>query len=133
MPILMRNRFGPAAIHCVREARVGIPIERRVEISVFYRGTLGLRPWPQDQQIPGGWGAGDLRRGVYFQYRHDPHVDPMRRRLVLIVHELDAVEERLRERDWPYARRRGLCYTDQCILVNDPVGHRLELRQLQPL
>ncbi|MCP5109641.1 MAG: hypothetical protein GY953_02275 [bacterium] len=57
----------------------------------------------------------------------------MRRRLVLIVHSLNGVERRLGEQDWPYERRRGLGVTDECILLSDPVGHRLELRQLQPL
>ncbi|MBU0637470.1 MAG: hypothetical protein KKB50_01290 [Planctomycetes bacterium] len=133
MPILVKSEQPPAAVECVREVRVGIPFERRREVWDFYARVLRLRPWSPRHQIPGGWGAGDPRRGIYFQYQHDPHVEPLRRRVVLTVASLSWVEQRLTEEGWPYLRQSGLGYSDQCILVSDPVGHRIELRQSQPL
>jgi hypothetical protein len=43
------------------------------------------------------------------------------------------VARRLTEREWPFERLRGLSATDEWIAVCDPTGHRLELRQMQPL
>lgn len=134
MPVLTQSeqRYVPQ-VHCVREVRVGIPPERRLEVEDFYRFILGLTPWPDPRQIPGGWGAGDPARGILFQFRHDPDVDPMRRRFVLAVNSLDAFESHLAQREWPYQRRRGWGVTDDVILVVDPIGHRVEVRQLRPL
>ena len=133
MPIVTRKDEGRATVQCVREMHVGIPMERLADIEDFYRGVLGLRPWPPACQISGGWGVGQARCGVRVEFRHDPRVEPMRRRLALTVHGLDAVAKRLGELNWPFVRRRGLGYSDRCILVADPVGHLVELRQSRPL
>lgn len=133
MPILERAELARPSVHSVRELRVPIARERLTSVSEFYADVLGLIPWPTHQQVPGGWGAGDLRRGIYFQYRHDPPVDPMRRRLTLVVASLEAVELRLRARGWEFERHRGLDATDQCLLLNDPIGHRIEVRQFRPI
>lgn len=120
-------------VHGIREIRVGVAAERRTAVLAFYSEVLGLAAWPAARQIPGGIGVGPERRGLFFQDRHDPAVDSFRRRLVLVVSSLDAVAERLKEREWSFVRRRGLSATDEWIMVCDPTGHRLELRQLQPL
>lgn len=133
MPILTRKDEGRGAVQCIREMHIGIPIERLGDIEDFYRGVLGLRPWPTACQISGGWGVGEAHCGVLFEFRHDPRVEPMRRRLALTVPGLDAVAKRLCGRNWPFVRRRGLGYSDHCILVADPVGHLVELRQSRPL
>lgn len=120
-------------VQCVAEVRMPVPYERREALTRFYAELLGLVSWPAPEQIPGGLGFGDPRCGLYLQYRHDPIVDPMRRRLTLIVTSLDALVERLEESEWPFQRFRGLSFTDQWILVNDPAGHLIELRQSQNL
>ncbi|MGD8451714.1 MAG: hypothetical protein PVJ57_07840 [Phycisphaerae bacterium] len=122
-----------AEVHCVTEVRVPVPHEQREALTHFYAELLSLAPWPAAEQIPGGIGFGDPRCGLYLQYRHDPVIDPMRRRLTLTVTSLDTAARRLEEREWPFARYRGFSFTDQWILVNDPAGHLIELRQLQNL
>jgi hypothetical protein len=57
----------------------------------------------------------------------------VRRRLTLVVDSLDRLESRLHSAEWPFERVRGLGVTDRSVLVNDPIGHRVELRQRQPL
>lgn len=133
MPILTKSESQRPHVQCVREVRVGVPSERLPEVVHFYSRLVGLRPWPQAWQIPGGWGAGDPPRGVYFQFRHGAFVDPLRRRLTLVVASLDELEERLSGEEWPYRRHHSLVWSDQCIVLNDPVGHRVEIRQLQLL
>ena len=133
MPILTRNKPRPAQAQCVREVRVEIPLERLGEIKVFYTLTLGLLPWPEEHQIPGGWGVGDPQCGLYLQFRHDPEVDPLRRRMTLSVDALKTLEEQLIEQDWGYRRVRGFGWTDEYLLLHDPVGHLIEVRQSQPL
>ncbi len=129
MPILTKPADHPATVQCVSELRVGIPRERLADIVRFYAELVGLNPWPAEQQIPGGWGAGEPRRGAYFQFRHDAAIDPMRRRLIVIVPALEVAAARLSERDYPFLHQHGLAYADQCILVSDPVGHLVEIRQ----
>jgi hypothetical protein len=130
MPILERSEEFRSSVECVCEVRVGVPAERLPDVQRFYVALLGLPPWPDRAQLPGGWGAGDLRRGVYFQFRHDPQIEPYRRRFTLIVTSLDAAEKRLAEAGIACWRQHGLNFSDQLILVNDPVGHLIELRQL---
>lgn len=116
-------------VHAVREVRVPVPPELLPRIVDFYQTLLELPPWPPADQVPGAWAVGSRRSGVVFVFSHDPVVDPFRRRLVLRVRSLDRAAIRLDEREWPYQRHRGLFFTDQWLELNDPVGHRLELRQ----
>ena len=120
-------------IQCIHEVRLQIPSERVDEVVRFYGELMDLAPWPSDLQIPGGLGLGDPQCGLYLQYRHDPRVEPMRRRFTLVVPSLDELEKRLSEQPWPFARYRGLGLTDEWIFVTDPIGHLIELRQLRSL
>jgi hypothetical protein len=133
MAILSTRETERTFVQGIREIRVGIAAERSPDVLAFYADVLGLTAWPAACQVPGGTGVGPLRRGLFLQMRHDPPVDPFRRRVVLRVGSLDAVADRLRAREWPYSRPRGLSPTDEWIEVCDPMGHRLELRQVQPL
>ncbi len=133
MPILVRGEVRPTEILCVREVRVGIPRELLDEVQRFYTLTLGLTAWPTELQIPGGWGVGNPQCGLYVEFRHDPEVDPMRRRFTLMVDSLAVLEERLARREWPHERVRGFGWSDQYVLLQDPVGHLIEVRQTQPL
>jgi len=118
---------------CVREVRVGVPLELLDQAQRFYTLVLRLVPWPAQLQTPGGWGLGDPQCGLYLEFRHDPEVDPMRRRFTLLVDSLAALDARLMRRLWPYERVRGFGWSDQYILLQDPAGHLIEIRQAQPL
>ena len=131
MAILTRTRDNPPAVHAVRELRVDIPLERRTEAVHFYCELLGLPPWPRRAQIPGGWGVGKPQCGLYLQYRHDPAVEPLRRRLTLVVASLAALEKQLAEHEWEFGHHHGLGLADEWLLLSDPVGHLLEVRQSQ--
>jgi hypothetical protein len=133
MPILEKSKPPPATPVCVREVCVGVLPERLDALQRFYADLIGLPPWPEKLQIPGGWGLGSPQAGLLLQFRHDPAVDPVRRRFTLLVDCLAALEERLQEEEWPYERIRGFGWTDQFLLTHDPVGHLIEIRQSQPL
>lgn len=133
MAILTESLEKPAQIQAVREVRLGMPLERGDEMRDFYTRLIGLCEWPPPRQIPGGWGAGHPRRGAYFIFRHDAQVDPLRRRVAIHVPSLESVQERLRQAGRDFVVERGLGRSDSRVLVADPVGHLVELRQLQPL
>ncbi len=133
MPILEKSKLPPPVIHCVREVRVPIPVDRQAEMTHFYATLLGLAPWPQRSQIPGGVGFGHLQRGLYLQYRHDPAVDPMLRRFTIVTPSLDEVARRLDEADWPAIRRHGLDLTDEYLIVADPIGHIIVIRPMRTI
>ena len=129
MPILVKGNTPPATVMCVREIRVGIPRELLREIQEFYTNLISLPPWPDSRQIPGGWGLGLPRAGLLLQFRHDPDIDPVHRRFTILVDSLFELEKRLQEREWPYQRLRGFGWTDQYMLLQDPAGHLIEIRQ----
>ena len=133
MPILTRAKSQPTAVLCVREIHVGVALEAFEELQQFYTAVLGLVPWPPESQLPGGWGVGNPRYGLYLQFRHDPVIDPLRRRFTLVVDTLAALEERLAQLEWPYERVRGFGWSDQYLLLHDPAGHLIEIRQSNPL
>ncbi len=132
MPILVKGKSPPTVVLCVREIRVGIPRERLGQLERFYTAILGLIPWPKRCQIPGGWGLGNPQTGLLLQFRHDPVIDPLRRRFTLMVDGLAMFEQRLRDEQWPYQRVHGFGWTDQYLLLHDPAGHLIEVRQSQP-
>jgi hypothetical protein len=131
MAILERSPVRCPRVQCVREVRVPVPDWRRYELEHFYTQVCGLAAWPVEAQLPGGWGAGDPRRGVYFQFRHDAAVEPVRRRLVMQVQDLEAARAALEQCGWPHLRLRGFVGGDDCIQLADPAGHRVEIRQLR--
>jgi len=116
-------------VHSIREVRVGIPLERLAELRSFYIELIGLLPWPPAAQVPGGLGLGHPRRGLYLEYRHDPHIDPMRRRCTLIVPSLRELIKRLDPRRHQFTHHHGLTGVDEWLLLTDPVGHILEIRE----
>jgi hypothetical protein len=123
----------PARIQSIRLVHCGMAVERLNTVQAFYGDAIGLRAWPGPDQDPGGWGAGTPRRGIYFAFRHDPTVDPVRRRFTILVPSLDEIEQRLEAMQSPYRRRRGLGYADDVIFTSDPSGHVVELRQERTL
>ncbi|MCG3126514.1 MAG: hypothetical protein CHACPFDD_01350 [Phycisphaerae bacterium] len=128
-----RPKKPDAAVHAVREVRVGIPSERLSRLQQFYLGLIGLPAWPDHRQIPGGWGAGTARHSVLFCFAHDAAVDPQRPRLSLTVSSLPGLEARLSSHEVPYTRQRGLFHSDDRLLVSDPAGHLVEIRQQRTL
>ncbi len=133
VPILDRNQPPPASVHCVREVRVGIPRQRLDDVLRFYGTLLGLQPWPPERQIPCGYGVGNPHCGLFFEFRHDPQVDPIARRFTLIIPDMNRIEKRLQQQEWHYQKLHGIDLSNQCLLVHDPVGHLIELRESQPM
>lgn len=133
MPILERGKPRPTAVECIREVRVGIPRELIDDLLCFYTDLLGIPLWPPSAQIPGGLGLGDPIAGLYLQFRHDPEIDSVRRRFTLVVDSLLELEKRLQAARHPYQRYRGFGWTDQFILLSDPAGHLIVIRQSQML
>jgi hypothetical protein len=130
----MPHRFPPGAAvaECVREVRISVPPERDGQVAWFYAEIIGLPLRRPDTCAPAGWLAGDLRHSVYFEHRHDPEVDPCRRRLTLRVASLDALARRLTGAGCAFEQRRGLMW-DASLEVLDPVGHRVEVFQSRTL
>ncbi|RMF81883.1 MAG: hypothetical protein D6744_06645 [Planctomycetota bacterium] len=120
-------------MQCIREVRADACRDSLDRVQWFYTNLLGMQTWPPNEQIPGGWGVGPLRRGLWFRFRHDPLVDANRRRFVLHVNSLEQLERRLHENGWAYQRTHGLGATDHYLTLHDPTGHRIEIRASQPL
>lgn len=118
-------------IQAVREVRIEVDHDRLADIERFYCGIFALKPWPANWQTPGGWGVGPPLRGLRFEWRHPPNIDPLRRRLTLLVNSLDLLAVRLEEAEWAFSRARGLLLTDDVIELLDPVGHLVHVRQSQ--
>ena len=61
-----------------------------------------------------------------------PDVDPMIERVSLAVTSLAAAREMLEERKRAYEFVQGLGYTDRRVVVHDPGGNRVALKQYWP-
>ncbi len=133
MAALVDRKNYTATVQAVREVRVEAPLEKLDAVRDFYLGAIGLRETPPRSQVPGGWRAGSARSGVYFVFCHDVRAEPMRRRLTVEVPDLDDVGERLAEAERPYRLERGWSRGERRILVVDPVGHLVEVRQCRLL
>lgn len=122
-----------AALHAVREVRVGIPSEWADRVTAFYCDVLRLPPWPVYAALPGGIGFGHPRRGLFCEFVHRPFVDDQRARFTIVVSSLENFVKHLDECGIPYETQHGLFLCDDCVWVQDPVGHRILVRQLQSL
>ncbi len=120
-------------VQAVREVRIGIAAHLREESVRFYADLLGLPIWPARRQLPGCIGLGHFRRGVLLETQHDPQIDDARRRATMIVPDLATLARRLEEMPWPYEWVRGFGFADSRIVLQDPSGHRIEVRQFQVL
>ena len=67
------------------------------------------------------------------EFVEKPQVDPVARRLTLILPSLEVAEVLLAERGWSYERLSGISYTDRRLAAFDPAGNRVELKQGWPL
>lgn len=103
--------------------------ELQPQLLRFYGELIGLPRRPPEEELPGGIAFGRARSGVFLQYRHDPEVEPMRRRLTIMVQSLREVIERLTEHEWPFEAFHGLSESERWLTTADPNGHLLELRE----
>jgi hypothetical protein len=126
------DRPNPAVTQCVREARLEIPVEQAERVCRFYLDLIGLAAGVARQHLPGGVLLGPSKKRLLLEFRHDPEVDPVRRRLTFCVVSLESLAARLLGQDWPFSRERGLGCGDERLLLRDPVGHRIEIRQVRP-
>ncbi|MFN0137101.1 MAG: hypothetical protein ACKVS9_13405 [Phycisphaerae bacterium] len=116
-------------VEAVREVRIEIAPERVHEMLRFYETVLGLTRWPERLEPPGCVGIGSTRGGIVFVMRHDPEVDPNRRRLTATVASLEQMGKYLEQQAIAYERSRGFWYADNSIAVFDPLGYRIEIRE----
>ena len=116
-------------LEAVREVRVESAPERQAESLRFYGDVLGLTRWPARLEPPGCVGFGPVRRGLVLEMRHDPAVDPNKRRLSLTVASLDLFARQLELAGATFERTIGFWPSESAIVVSDPVGHRIEVRE----
>lgn len=62
----------------------------------------------------------------------EPHVDPIDTRVAILVPSLKEVTDVLDDRKIGFEPVSGLRWSDRCIAVHDPAGHRIELREHWP-
>jgi len=62
----------------------------------------------------------------------EPHVDPIETRVAILVPSLQEVTDVLDDRKIAFETVSGLRWSDRCIAVHDPAGHRIELREHWP-
>lgn len=125
---MKRNRLQAIDHVCLRA-----PFGMEQELIDFYTGVGELESLPPSQSD-----EAVLRfKSSLIELRIDPcecpAIDKHARRLTLVVTCLETVEEALAAQKQKYARVSGLGFTDRRILVRDPVGHLVELKQEWPL
>lgn len=99
----------------------------------FYREYLGLL-----EEEAGSWSAGPgetelrflgQRRHLVLRLKPDPQIDHVKRSALICVKSLDDVADRLGEQGISYQWSRALGWAGRRLLLADPSGNLLELRQ----
>lgn len=118
-----------ARLQAVNHVHLDVPVGASPRMREFYHDLLGL---PILAALAGEnsdlcFGANRLQMRLIVTETSD--IRPTRRRLSLDVDSLEEQAAAFDKAEVPYRMYRGLWFTDQRIMVNDPVGHLLELRQ----
>ena len=103
----------------------------REALRAFYGEMIGLNEMKSDPP-ESGLRFGTRRLDLSIRFVESPDVDGLSPRLVIGVALLGRVESELHERSIEFHRRRGLSWTDQRLVLLDPAGHRIELKQEWP-
>jgi hypothetical protein len=119
----------PSRIQAVDHVNLEAPFGSEEGLVWFYT-EVGRLDWAADD----GEDAPDLcfrsaRLELRIRFVDRPQVDPLTRRLTLVVSSLAEAAVLLKERSMPFARVSGLGYTDRRLGTSDPAGHRVELKQ----
>jgi hypothetical protein len=103
----------------------------RDALRAFYGELVGLEELDCDPP-DAGLRFGARRLDLYIRFVDSPEVDALSPRLVIGVGALTRMESELNERSMKFRRRRGLSWTDRRLVLLDPAGHRIELKQEWP-
>jgi hypothetical protein len=122
----------PSRIQAVDHVSLEAPFGSEEELVWFYTEVGRL-----DRAADDGEDAPDLcfqsaRLELRIRFVDGPRVDPLTRRLTIVVPSLAEAAELLEERSIPFARLSGIGYTDRRLGTSDPAGHRVELKQGWP-
>lgn len=122
-------------LEVLRDISIQVPRGLEATVRFFYASCLGLLEEGAQAVDPSGsvfaFSGQDYRLLVELV---DFTIDPgVRRRVVLVVRHLDEVEEALKSNGVAYTSERILAATGRRVLVTDPAGYRLEIRQTWPL
>lgn len=122
-----------ARLHAIDHIHVDVPGGAADVMQRFYGDLLGL-PLLDRRDAPDvelTFGANRLQMRLVLRER--PAVNANRRRLTLEVASLDEVAKLLRESRIEFHRYRGIWFTESRLLLHDPAGHLIELRQVWPM
>lgn len=123
----------PARVQAVNHVHLDVPPGAAEAMRAFYVDLLGM-PLLDRRDAPDVelcFGANRLQMRLVVRER--PDVRPNRRRLTLAIESLDEQVKSFDEAGVRHKRYRGIWFTESRLLVHDPVGHLLELRQAWPL
>lgn len=126
------DMYGNPHIHAVGDVTMECPPGREDGLRRFYGEIIGLREIP-DGEASGGLAFMAHQRQVVVRFRPNAATSPMRRRLVVVVDSLEETGERLREIGVTWRRHFGMGVGDQRLIIIDPGGNRIELKQVWPL
>ena len=104
---------------------------RREALREFYGEVIGLQEL-DCESVDSGLRFGAPRLDLCIHFVESPEVDALTTRLVVGVPALNRKESELNERSIPFRRRRGLSWTDRRLVLLDPAGNRIELKQQWP-
>ena len=118
-------------IQAVDRVSIEAPAHCREALRAFYGELIGLEELDTDAP-EAGLRFGTRRLDLTIRFVDSPDVDALSPRLVIGVALLNRLESELNERSIEFHRRRGLSWTDRRLVLLDPAGHRIELKQEWP-
>lgn len=122
----------PSRIQAIDNVCMEGPVSRVEDLRWFYTTIGALREAPADGKCDSTLRFRSARIELSVRLVGAPQVEPIRRRVTLAVPSLDAAMSALDERGMTYVEEHGLSFTDRRVVVQDPAGHRIELKRDWP-
>jgi hypothetical protein len=120
-------------LEAIADVHLESPPHRRERIRRFYSRLIGLAERPREADVPEDLCfASELLR-LRVRVTADALPSPNRRRALIRVPSLPMLMEALSEQGFTYQIQRGLSFFDRRLLVLDPAGNLVELKEELPL
>lgn len=119
----------PSRIEAIDRVVLEAPQDCRDALRAFYGDLIGLE---LIADVDAALRFGSSRLELQIRFVEEPAVDPLAPRLVIGVAALDRLASELTERAIRFRRHRGLAWSDRRLILHDPAGYRIELKQEWP-
>lgn len=130
---LRKAMRGNPRIHAISDVRIEAPPGREEVLRKLYRDLLGLCEAQPPPELAPALAFEAHGRRLNVRILREAMASPMRRRLLIEVDSLEQAAERLWRSGFSCELMLGMGIGDRRVVLLDPGGNRVELKEVRPL